>query len=95
MAIASLVLFSLAVTVLLVFGFLWGELMSILHMSQIEVERFFAIRAFAPSISGLILGIQSLRSGKRRKMGKVGTVLNSIAVGFTSFFLVIVYIPAF
>ena len=79
MAIASLVLFSLAAG------------LSILHTGQIDIERFSGIIALVASISGLILGIWSIRSNKRRRMGIVGTVLNSIAVPGTSFFLVLIY----
>ena len=87
MAIASLALLSLPVTALLVEVFLLGELRSILHMRQFDAELFLLIIALVASISGLILGIQSIRSDKRRIMGIVGTGLNSIAVGVTAFFL--------
>jgi len=91
MAIASLALFLLAETIVLLLLFLGGELVwklvSILNMGQIDVERFLVTMAFAASISGLILGIRSIRSDKRRRMGIVGTVLNSVAVGGASFLL--------
>ena len=91
MAIASLVLFLLAETVVLLLLFLGGELVSILNMGQIDTERFLVTMAFVASISGLILGIRSIRSDKRRRTGIVGTVLNSVAVGGASFLLVLVY----
>ena len=84
MAIASLVL---AVTAYLVNALLLDELRSILHMSQIETERISVIIVLVACISGLILGILSVRSNKRRRMGIVGIVLNSIGVGVASFFL--------
>ena len=95
MAIASLALFLLAETVVLLLLFLGGELVwklvPILHMGQINIERFLITMAFGASISGLILGIRSIRSDKRRRIGIVGTVLNSVAVGGASFLLVLVY----
>jgi len=91
MAIASLALFLLAETVVLLLLFLGGELISMLHMGQIDIERFLVTMAFVASISGLILGIRSIRSGKRRRMGIIGTVLNSVAVGGASFLLVLFY----
>ena len=91
MAIASLALFLLAETVVLLLLFLGGELVSILHMGQIDVGRFLVTMAFVASISGLIVGIRSIRSDKRRRIGIVGTVLNPIAVGGASFLLVLVY----
>ena len=91
MAIASLALFLLAETIMLLLLFLGGDLVSILHMGQIDTERFLVTMAFVASISGLILGIRSLRSDKRRRIGIVGTVLNSVAVGGASFLLVLVY----
>jgi len=91
MAIASLALFLLAETVVLLLLFLGGELVSILHMGQIDIERFLVTMAFVAGISGLILGIRSIRSGKRRRIGIVGTVLNFVAVGCSSFLIVLVY----
>jgi len=91
MAIASLALFLLAETVVLLLLFLGGELVSILHMGQIDIERFLVTMAFVAGISGLILGIRSIRSGKRRRIGIVGTVLNFVAVGGSSFLIVLVY----
>jgi hypothetical protein len=84
MAVASLVL---PVTAYLVNVFLLDEFRSILHMSQIVTERISAIIILVACISGLILGIRSVHSDKRRRMGIVGIVLNSIGVGVTSFFL--------
>ena len=91
MAIASLALFLLAETIVLLLLFIGGELVSMLHMGQINIERFLVTMAFVASISGLMLGIRSIRSDKRRRIGIVGTVLNSVAVGGASFLLVLVY----
>ena len=89
MPIASLVLFSFAVTELLLDYSLMRELGSILHMQQIDIERFIFIIVLVASISGLILGIRSIHSGKRRIMGIVGTALNAIAVGAAPLFFVV------
>ena len=89
MAIASLALFPFAVTELLLDYSLMRELGSILHMQQIDIERFVFIIVLVASISGLILGIRSIHSRKRRIMGIVGTALNAIAVGTAPLFFVV------
>lgn len=91
MAIASLVLYCFAKTFLLVRIFRGAELASILHMTYGEYYLFVGIIGIVACSLGFILGIRSRRSDKRRRMGIVGIVLNSIAMGGYSVYLLLFY----
>jgi len=89
MAIASLTL-GLIACLVIVNPFIFKELQSILHMREFDMMRISYIIVLVVCISGLTLGILSICLRRRRRMGIVGTVLNSIVIGVYSFFYFLV-----
>ena len=89
MAIASLTLGVIA-CLAMVNPFIFNELRSILNMREFDIIRILYIIVLVVCVLGLILGILSVRSDKRRRIGIVGIVLISIVMGVNSFFYLLI-----